>query len=250
MRIFDGLVRHCDCGALSSPMTVRVSKLIALILCTIASLMLPTGRIALAQNLPHSAAPADVEYVEIDTEAGLITLALDKANAPITAGNFLRYADEDRFDGTVFYRVMRLEWGTPPNGLVQGGTQGNPKRNRQPIAHEPTSETGIKHEAGTISMARFAVGTAAGDFSIMLSPQPGLDAQPDAQDPAARPGFAAFGYVVDGMEVVRAIYDAPLSPTKGEGFLKGQMIENPIRILDVRRVSAPQPKAVPMPDTQ
>lgn len=88
-------------------------------------------------------------------------------------------------------------------------------------------------------MARFDPGTATGDFSIMVSPQPGLDAIPDAEDPSTKAGFAAFGWVVAGMEVVHTIYDVPLSATKGEGFLKGQMIENPVNILGVRRTPAP-----------
>ena len=186
-------------------------------------------------------APPELVRVAMETALGTITFDLDKTNAPITTANFLRYAKEGWFNGTTFYRVMRLDWGTPPNGLVQGGTQGQSGRNLEPIAHEPTSETGIVHKAGTISMARFAPGTAAGDFTIMLSPQPGLDAQPDAHDPAARPGFAAFGHVVSGMDVIRAIYDVPLSLTKGEGYMRGQMIEDPVKIVNVRQ--APMPRA-------
>jgi peptidyl-prolyl cis-trans isomerase A (cyclophilin A) len=125
------------------------------------------------------------------------------------------------------------------DGLIQGGTGGDPKRTLPPIAHEPTSETGILHAAGAISMARFDPGSAAGDFSIMVSPQPGLDADPGAEDPSARAGFAAFGRVVEGMDVVHAIFDAPLSATRGEGFMKGQMIEDPVKILSVRRVPPP-----------
>lgn len=192
-----------------------------------------------AATPPSSPAPVDVA---ITTALGVITVELDTAHAPITTANFLRYADQKRFDGTVFYRAMRLGWGTQPNGLVQGGTQGDPKRVLKPIAHEPTSATGIKHTAGTISMARYAPGTATGDFSILLSDLPGLDAQPGSDDPEAAAGFAAFGHVVDGMDVVRKIYDAPLSPTKGEGVLKGQMLEPPVRIISVRRVP-PRPKA-------
>lgn len=192
---------------------------------------------------PAPPLPPKLEHVAIETTLGTITLALDATHAPVTTANFLRYADEKRFDGTAFYRVMRLEWGTPPNGLIQGGTGGDPKRNLPPIAHEPTNETGILHKAGVISMARFDPGSAAGDFSILLSPQPGLDAQPDSEDPSTKAGFAAFGWVVRGMDVVRAIYDVPLSATKGEGFLKGQMIEDPVRILTVRRV--PPPKEEP-----
>ncbi|MDG2004071.1 MAG: peptidylprolyl isomerase [Novosphingobium sp.] len=201
-----------------------------------------------ATHRPAQALPK-LEHVAIETSLGTITLALDATNAPITVANFLRYADEKRFDGTAFYRVMRLDWGTPPNGLIQAGTSGAAKRNLPPIAHEPTSQTGILHLAGTISMARFDPGTAAGDFSILLSPQPGLNAQPEAEDPSTRVGFAAFGQVVAGMDVVRAIYDVPLSTTEGVGFLKGQMIEDPVKIRTVRRSAPPLPVPQPTADT-
>src|SRR5690606_15329304 len=123
-------------------------------------------------------------------------------------------------------------------------TRGDPRRALPPIAHEPTSVTGVLHKAGAISMARHAPGTAAGDFSILLSDMPGLDADPDAasedgQDNVDRAGFAAFGHVVEGMDVVRKIYDVPLSPTLGEGVMKGQMIEKPVRVISVRRVPIP-----------
>lgn len=214
------------------PRTSRKSPLTAL-LALFACLSAP----ALAQDetAPLPTAAVELVRVKMETDLGAIVLDLDKGRAPATTANFLRYVDEKRLDGTVFYRVMRLDWGTQPNGLIQGGTQGDPKRNLPPIIHEPTNETGLAHKAGAISMARFAPGTAAGDFSIMVSPQPGLDARPDAESPDARPGFAVFGKVVDGMDVVRAIYDAPLSETKGEGFLKGQIIDQPIKILTVRR---------------
>ena len=197
-----------------------------------------------AAPLPPSAAPsagADQEVrVEIRTDCGAIALDLEAAHAPVTTGNFLRYVDQKRFDGTSFYRAMHLDWGDPPNGLIQGGIRNDPKRALKPIAHEPTSATAILHQAGTISMARFAPGTATGDFSILLSDQPGLDANPQAEDPDARAGFAAFGHVVAGMDVVRAIWDAPRSDTTGVGVMKGQMLEKPVKILTVRRVPVPQ----------
>jgi len=180
----------------------------------------------------------DTMQLAMATDAGPIVIELDLKNAPITARNFLRYADERRFDGIVFYRVMRLAWGEQPNGLIQAGTRGDPRRILPPIAHEPTSQTGILHKAGTLSMARWAPGTANGDFSILLSDMPGLDADPASDNPDLRAGFATFGRVVSGMEVVRRIWDAPLSPTAGEGILKGQMLEKPVRILTVRRVPA------------
>ena len=184
---------------------------------------------------PAAASAQATTKVVLATELGDIVIALETERAPITVANFLRYVDEDRLDGTVFYRAMRLDWGEQPNGLIQGGTQYDPERILPPIAHEPTTMTGLSHTAGTISMARYEPGSATGDFSIMLSDQPGLDADPNAADPDAQAGFAAFGRVVSGMDVVRAIFEAPLDPDEGEGWMKGEMIAEPVTILSVRR---------------
>ena len=196
-------------------------------------------RFALAIAALLLAAPAHAQQttdIVLETELGAIVIALETERAPVTAANFLRYVDEKRLDGTVFYRAMRLDWGEQPNGLVQGGTQYDPKRILPPIAHEPTSETGVKHVTGAISMARLEPGSATGDFSIMLAPQPGLDAQPESEDEELRLGYAAFGRVTAGMEVVRAIFDAPVDPEAGEGWMKGQMLADPVRILSARRL--------------
>lgn len=190
---------------------------------------------------PIEAPPPVTEYettaVIIETSMGDITVALETERAPITAANFLRYADEDRFDGTVFYRAMSVKWGDQPNGLIQGGTQWNRKRILPGIKHEPTTITGLTHTKGAISMAMGEPGTANGDFSIMLGDQSGLDAQPESDDPVWKHGYAAFGYVTDGMDVVQAIHAAPVDPNKGKGGLKGQMLTEPVTIIDVRRAS-------------
>ncbi len=202
---------------------------------------------ALAAATPPRSRPApaplpDLVLVTLNTELGPIELELDHKRAPITVANFVRYVDQRRFDGIVFYRAMRLTWGEQPNGLIQTGTRGDPKRVLRGIAHEPTSQTGILHKAGSISMARFAPGTATGDFSILLSDQPGLDADPASTDPERRAGYAAFGRVTKGMDVVRKIYDAPINPALGDGVMKGQMLAKPVRVLTVRRtMPAPAP---------
>jgi peptidyl-prolyl cis-trans isomerase A (cyclophilin A) len=193
---------------------------------------------------PASAAAQDTANVVIGTELGDIVVALETERVPFTSANILRYADEKRFDGAAFYRAMRLDWGEQPNGLVQGGTQWDPARLLPPIAHEPTSETGVGHVAGAISMARNEPGTATGDFSIMLADMPSLDADPAAEDPERRAGYAAFGRVVEGMDVVRAIFEAPTDPDKGEGWMKGQMLAAPVKILTVRRQ---EPRSRPLP---
>ena len=176
------------------------------------------------------------QLVLIETTMGDITVSIETERAPVTAANFLRYVDEDRFDGTHFYRAMHLDWGEPPNGLLQGGTQMDPDRVLDPIAHEPTSQTRLSHTNGALSMARYDPGTATGDFSIMIKDQTGLDADPTSSDPNLQLGFAVFGYVVDGMDVVQAIHALPPDPEKGEGWMKGQLLAEPVEIVDVRRL--------------
>jgi peptidyl-prolyl cis-trans isomerase A (cyclophilin A) len=203
-----------------------------------------------ARPAPRTVAPAalpDVVHIAVVTELGTITLDLDAKHAPVTSRNFIRYADQHRFDGIAFYRVMRLTWGQQPNGLIQAGTRGDPKRELPPIAHEPTSQTGVLHKAGAISMARWAPGTAKGDFSILLSDMPGLDADPASTNPELQAGFAAFGHVSEGMDVVHKIYQVPLSATEGQGVMKGQMIARAVRVFTVRRVTIPTSPALGTP---
>lgn len=182
---------------------------------------------AAAQTAPTPAAPVRVALV---TAEGTIMLELDAANAPLTTANFLRYVDSKRLDGTTFYRAMQLGEGS---GIVQGG-QRNGRLLYPPVAHEPTSQTGLKHLDGTISMARLEPGSARSDFFITVGPVPGFDAGPDAGGDLL--GYAAFGRVVEGMDVVRKILVAPTSPTLGEGVMRGQMLEPQVRVLTARRL--------------
>lgn len=186
---------------------------------------------------PPPIALADTVVVELTTTLGPIRLELDGKHAPITTANFLHYVDTKRFDGITFYRAMHLAWGDQPNGLVQAG-QRDPRRLFAPIAHEPTTLTGLSHKAGAVSMARNAPGTATASFSLLLSDITGLDADPKATDPDLQAGYTVFGHVVSGMDVVRKIWDAPTSPTEGEGVLRGQMLADPVKVLTVRRVPA------------
>jgi peptidyl-prolyl cis-trans isomerase A (cyclophilin A) len=176
--------------------------------------------------LPPPIAPADFVPVAIDTSLGRIVVALDRTHAPKTTANFLAYVDAHKFDGESFYRAMPYGKG----GLVQGGVTSDARKLLKPVAHEPTTATGIHNVAGTISMANGGPGTATSDFFIMTVDLPALDAT------ATDPGFAAFGHVVEGMDVVEKILHAPVSPTKGEGAMKGQMLEPPVKIVKVSRV--------------
>ena len=169
--------------------------------------------------------------VALETDRGRIVIEVDVVQAPITGANFLRYVDEGLFDGTDFYRGMVV---SPEIGLIQGGTNNDPERVLPPIAHEPTNETGLSHTDGVVSMARYDPGSANGDFFIIVGGMPSLNARPG--DPGDNAGFAAFGRVIEGMDVVRAILAAPKSPTEGEGFLQGQMLDPKITILSARRL--------------
>jgi cyclophilin family peptidyl-prolyl cis-trans isomerase len=183
--------------------------------------------------------------VVLTTELGTITIALETERAPVTARNFLRYVDEKRFDGTVFYRAMRLDREPRPNGLLQGGTQYDPKRILPPIPHEPTTQTGLTHTHGALSMAMGEPGSANGDFSIMIEDQTGLNADPAATDPVWKNGYAVFGYVTEGMDVVAAIHGTAIDPDKGEGWMKGEMLAKPVKIISARRAPAAQQALAP-----
>jgi len=168
--------------------------------------------------------------VLIRTEKGDIVVDVDLARAPVTAANFLRYVDRALYDGSTFHRTVTLA-NQPGNAVrievIQGG-QLPPTKEFPPIPHETTAVTGLRHVDGAISMARDRPGTATSSFFFCINDQPELDfggrRNPDGQ------GFAAFGRVVEGMEVVRAIQALPA---------KGQQLAPPIKIISVRRIDPP-----------
>jgi peptidyl-prolyl cis-trans isomerase A (cyclophilin A) len=194
---------------------------------------------ALAQTPPEAPVPAPPAATEapkplgprlvLATGDGPITIELDMVHAPVTSANFLKYVDQKRFDGVTFYRAYKVPADTP-FGLIQAGVGGRSDKQLPPIPHEPTSKTGLSHTIGAVSMARGAPGTAAGDFFIIIGNLSSLDASDKD------PGYAVFGKVVDGMDNVIKILDAPTSPTKGEGAMKGQMIEKPVVISSARKL--------------
>jgi peptidyl-prolyl cis-trans isomerase A (cyclophilin A) len=149
--------------------------------------------------------------VLIRTELGDITVEIYQKEAPVTAANFLHYVREDRFCGSTFYRTVTMD-NQPDNQVkiqvVQGGLRDDQDGLGLPaIEHESTRQTGLRHLDGTISMARAEPGTASSEFFICIGAQPELDyggkRNPDGQ------GFAAFGRVVGGMDVVRKMQVQP-----------------------------------------
>lgn len=193
---------------------------------------------AIAQtSAPPAAPPAakeDLVPVAIDTSLGRIVVALDRAHAPVTTANFLHYVDTHRFDGQNFYRAMHVaDANGADGGLIQGGITTDARKLFPPIAHEPTTTTGLHNVAGAISMANAGPGTARADFFILVSDMPGLDANGPGGDAN---GFAAFGHVIEGMDVVRKIWNSPVSATEGAGVMKGQMLDPKIKIISAERV--------------
>jgi peptidyl-prolyl cis-trans isomerase A (cyclophilin A) len=184
-----------------------------------------------AAQEPLAAPPAALAKVVISTALGDIQLALERERAPVTVENFLRYVDAKRFDGIAFYRAMRIT-ADGQYGLLQGGLKGDTQQALPPIPHESPSVTGLSHLDGSISMAREAPGTARADWFIVLGDLKSLDGKGTDEDP----GYAVFGRVVEGMEVVRQILDQPRDPEAGEGAMKGQMLAPPVTILTVRRI--------------
>jgi len=180
--------------------------------------------------------------VVVETERGIIEIEVNTVRAPATAANFLRYVDEGLYDGGEFHRTVRPD--TEPNTAVPiqvvqarraRGRQGHPA-----IALERTNTTGLEHRDGVVSMARSGVDTATNEFFVCIGDQPALDfggkRNPDGQ------GFAAFGRVVAGMAVVRAIQAAPVAPARpGRGSTEppplpnSQTLAPPVKILSVKR---------------
>jgi peptidyl-prolyl cis-trans isomerase A (cyclophilin A) len=168
-------------------------------------------------------------YIMIKTELGDITLEIYEKDAPTTAANFLKYVDEGRYKNGCFYRVVTMD-NQPNNNIkievIQGGLSSETRGNMlPPIEHETTVKTGILHKNGVISMARLKPGSASSEFFICVGDQPELDfggkRNPDGQ------GFAAFGKIVTGMDVVNKIHQQPAD---------GQMLDPQIKILEILRV--------------
>ncbi len=148
---------------------------------------------------------AQAVTLTIETSLGDIVIELDAEAAPITATNFLRYVDGGSYEGGTFYRTVRMD--NQPNNdirieVIQGGANDD-TQSYAPIPLERTTETGLLHLDGTLSMARGEPDSATHAFFICIGDQPSLDfagqRNPDGQ------GFAAFGRVLSGMDVVRQI---------------------------------------------
>jgi peptidyl-prolyl cis-trans isomerase A (cyclophilin A) len=170
--------------------------------------------------------------VRMVTNHGVIVVELEAEKAPITSNNFLRYVDARKYDGGSFFRTVPTP-GYPNEGTIVGGPA--PKTHPYPpIAHEPTTKTGLKHDTGTISIGRFDLGSATDNFFICLNPEPSYDAHPGAK--GDNQGFAAFGQVVSGMAVVRKIHGLPANGKSPFPDQKGQWLDPTVPILSMRRV--------------
>jgi peptidyl-prolyl cis-trans isomerase A (cyclophilin A) len=187
-----------------------------------AALLTATTGTAPRGRSPGGAAPVDVA---MQTSAGTIVVRLEPARAPVTVSNFLHYVDLGTYNGTTFYRTVRRA--SEPQSkieVIQGGL--NPQTANpmiRPIALEPTNKTGLHNTDGTIAMARTAdPNSASTEFFIDI----GDDRFLDAGGPLG-PGYAAFGKVIRGMDVVHKIHRAPANV---------ETLAPPIRIIKMSRV--------------
>ncbi len=202
-----------------------------------AALVFPSAP-ALAQTVatapPAKPEPAMGRIVRVDLEtgAGRIVLELYPDKAPITVANFLHYVDTHRFAGTHFFRAARAP-GAPNAGLIQGVGFTDAGKLYKPIALEPTSQTGLHHGDGAISMARQAPNSAQADFFIAIGDSPYLDADPSK--PGDNLGYAMFGRVAEGMEVARAILAMPTNGHARNPTMQGQILTDPVPIVSARR---------------
>lgn len=161
--------------------------------------------------------------IEIKTELGSIIAELYSDKAPVTCANFIKYIDQNKLEGANFYRVVKMD--NQPNNeikieVIQGGLGFDVEESPfPPIKHETTKETGVLHKEGTLSMARAEPGTASSEFFICIGDQPELDCGGKRNSDGQ--GFAAFGKIIKGMDIVREIQNMPD---------EGQMLLEPVRI--------------------
>ena len=175
--------------------------------------------------------------VQVQTELGDIVVEVDQAKAPNTAANFLKYVDAGHYDGGTWHRTLKMD-NQPESAVkievIQAGVSADrAKSGFPPIALERTNVTGLLHKDGAISMARGGPDSATSGWFICINDQPSLDfggaRNPDGQ------GFAAFGRVVSGMDVVRKIQMAPSSADRKTNT-EAQRLTPPIKIIKVARV--------------
>ena len=185
---------------------------------------------ALSVSLSY-AAPRETVTTNIafKTSKGDIIIELYNQIAPITVDNFLRHLDGGHYDGSSFYRTVthQNDNGSPKIEVIQGGL-GDIDKPFPAISHESTNITKLKHEDGTISMSRGEVNSATSDFFICIGSQQGLDFGGERNNDGQ--GFAAFGNVIEGMDIARDINGMPSNKKTDNEYVKGQMINNPIII--------------------
>lgn len=197
-----------------------------------------TVAVGTAALLPASrvlAKTATGARIAIDTELGTIEIRLDLKRAPITAGHFLKLVESNALaDGGSFYRSVAPDRDSNPVpiNVIQGGLGGK-AGTVAAIAHESTKTTGLTHQDGTISMARAAPGTASSEFFLCIGANPALDA--GGKRAADGEGFAAFGQVIKGMDIVRNIHALPVSSEGAGTAVANQLLQNPVPITTTAR---------------
>ena len=174
--------------------------------------------------------------VILETALGEIRIRVNTAAAPISANDFLSYVRDGAYNGGRFFRTVRPgnDHGTPKIDVIQGGTRPGAKL-RPPVAHETTATTGLRHLDGTVSLPRDKPGTGSGaEIFVCIGAQRALDfggkRNPDGQ------GFAAFGQVVAGMDIVRRIWAMDAAGASDDPYVRGQILHEPVKIISTRQL--------------
>lgn len=175
----------------------------------------------------------------METSLGSVGIEVYPERAPATAENFLQYVDNGYYSDGAFYRTVNPsnDNNPLPINVIQGGINISMSSDFEaplaPIAHEGTKATGLRHDDGALSMARFTPGTAQSEFFISIGDNPVLD-EGGMRNPDGL-GFAVFGKVTDGMEIIRSIHEEPANGPAPDPYVKGQVLAPPIEILSIRR---------------
>lgn len=174
--------------------------------------------------------------IKLTTSLGDIKIALNAKKAPVTVANFIRYIDAGLYNGGEFVRTVRYDNdnGSPKIEVIQGTARPDAKL-LAPIKLETTKDTGILHTDGVISMARDTANSAQDQFFIVIGSQPSLDFGGMRNKDGL--GFAAFGVVTDGMNIIKAINAVRETKESDSDYTKGQYLKEPVKILKITRES-------------
>lgn len=177
-----------------------------------------------------------MKSVTLSTPLGDVQITLETERAPLSAANFLRYVERGLYDGATFYRVVDKVEDGERRALVQGGVVdlsdpvASQERMLPPVEHEGPRKTGLKNVRGSVALARLEPGTAQSEFFVNLADAPRYDHLPTPEPPLDGLGYAVFGHVTQGIDVLEAIAKRAKRATPEIPVMDGQILDDPVTI--------------------